>query len=231
MPESHLISPIFPLPNLVFFPNTMLPLHVFEPRYRSMTADAIEGNRIITITQLMPGWEKNYEGNPPVYRTATAGFLTEYEQVDHGRFNIVLDGFSRVRILEEIPNPGKNYRLVRCSVLEDEDPEGHEEREALNHLMAMMHRILELRPELQENGRRVMTAVNHPAAFSHLLSAFLGATFDVDPYERQCLLDEDNLHRRLLLLGILASRILGILTGQGNATSDDRDIDDLLDSI
>ena len=59
--------PIFPLPNVVLFPNVFLPLHIFEPRYRAMVADALKGDRMIGMVLLRPGWEGDYEGRPPVY--------------------------------------------------------------------------------------------------------------------------------------------------------------------
>ena len=61
--------PIFPLPNVVLFPNVFLPLHIFEPRYREMVGDALAGDRMIGMTLLKPGWEHEYEGRPPVYAT------------------------------------------------------------------------------------------------------------------------------------------------------------------
>ena len=59
--------PIFPLPNAVLFPNVFLPLHIFEPRYREMVADALQGDRIIGMVLLRPGWEADYDGRPAIY--------------------------------------------------------------------------------------------------------------------------------------------------------------------
>ena len=61
------LAPIFPLPNVVLFPNALLPLHIFEPRYRQMTADALEGERLIAMALLRPGWESSSPpAEPPI---------------------------------------------------------------------------------------------------------------------------------------------------------------------
>src|SRR5574341_684698 len=111
------VIPLFPLATVVFFPNTLLPLHVFEPRYRQMVKDVIDSERIIGMALLKPGWEKNYEGNPEIYSVAGMGRIVNSEPLEDGRFNIVLYGLKRVKIIEiarELP-----YRLARVEILED----------------------------------------------------------------------------------------------------------------
>src|SRR4029079_2304836 len=75
--------PIFPLPNVVLFPNVFLPLHIFEPRYREMVNDALSGDRIIGMVLLRPGWQSDYEGRPPVYPVGCAGVVTHAARVPH----------------------------------------------------------------------------------------------------------------------------------------------------
>src|ERR671922_1672133 len=101
--------PIFPLPNVVLFPNVFLPLHIFEPRYRQMVADALDGDRIIGMVLLRPGWEGNYEGRPPVYPIGCAGLITHAERLPDGRYDIVLQGLEKFRILAE--DEGRPYRI------------------------------------------------------------------------------------------------------------------------
>src|SRR5262249_17909149 len=95
------LLPLFPLPNVVLFPNVFLPLHIFESRYRDMVADAIGGDRLIGMVLLKPGWERDYEGRPPVYPIGCSGLITHVERLPDGRYNIVLRGVERFRILRE----------------------------------------------------------------------------------------------------------------------------------
>lgn len=93
--------PIFPLPNVVLFPNVFLPLHIFEPRYRDMVRDALTGDRIIGMTLLKEGWQRHADPSPPVYPIGCAGLITHVESLADGRYNIVLRGFERFRITGE----------------------------------------------------------------------------------------------------------------------------------
>ena len=82
----------------MLFPNVFLPLHIFEPRYREMVGDALDGDRIIGMVLLRPGWEGDYEGRPPVYPVGCAGLITHAERLADGRYNIVLRGLEKFRI-------------------------------------------------------------------------------------------------------------------------------------
>src|ERR1700730_12850904 len=86
---------LFPLPNVVLFPHVTLPLHIFEPRYRAMTADALAGDRLITMMLLRPGWEEQYEGRPPLYPVGCVGKIVTDQKLDDGRYNLLLRGVSR----------------------------------------------------------------------------------------------------------------------------------------
>ncbi|HEV2063562.1 MAG TPA: LON peptidase substrate-binding domain-containing protein [Thermoanaerobaculia bacterium] len=102
--------PLFPLPGVVLLPGTLLPLHVFEPRYSAMVTDALAGDRLIGMAMLKPGWENAAEP-PPIYAVGGAGEIVESEDLEDGRFNIVLEGRFRYRVLDEAaPGP---YRLAR----------------------------------------------------------------------------------------------------------------------
>src|SRR5687768_6252312 len=130
--------PIFPLPNAVLFPNVFLPLHIFEPRYRAMVADALDGDRIIGMALLRPGWEKDYEGRPPVFPIGCAGLITHNERLPDGRFNIVLRGLQKFRIRRE-----QNDRLYRIAEVDtiDEPTSGTDEdqvRAARRRLEALL---------------------------------------------------------------------------------------------
>jgi uncharacterized protein len=93
--------PLFPLPNVVLFPNVFLPLHIFEPRYREMIADALQEDRIIGMTLLRPGYEANYEERPAIYPIGCAGVITHSQPLGDGRYDIVLRGMEKFRIRSE----------------------------------------------------------------------------------------------------------------------------------
>ena len=115
--------PLFPLPEVVLFPGVPRPLLVYEPRYREMVADALKGTRVIGMVLLRPGYEKDYEGRPPIYDIGCAGVIEDYEQLADGRYAILLRGLTTFRILSE--DQRKPYRLARVEavpeLLKDED--------------------------------------------------------------------------------------------------------------
>ena len=107
--------PLFPLPNVVLFPNVFLPLHIFEPRYREMVADALAGDRIIGMTLLRPGYETRYEGRPPVYAIGCAGVITHSQPLADGRYDIVLRGLEKFRVISE--DSSRSYRIGQVESL------------------------------------------------------------------------------------------------------------------
>lgn len=135
---------VFPLPNVVFFPGTNLPLHIFEPRYCEMVRETLSNKQHIGMFLLQPGWEPDYYGNPPVFPVGCAGELVFVENLPEDRFNIILKGLHRVRMLDEVQeNP---YRKARVEILLDvvpEEPSG----------------VDSLRTSLMDNYRRI-TAQN-----------------------------------------------------------------------
>jgi Lon protease-like protein len=114
--------PVFPLPNVVFFPHTTLGLHVFEPRYRQMTEDALTADRLIAVALLKPGWERDYYGSPAVHAMACAGEIEDHHRLPDGRFNIRLRGLSRIGILRFVrqsPYRVATFRMMQESNSED----------------------------------------------------------------------------------------------------------------
>ncbi len=110
--------PLFPLPASVLFPRMPLPLHVFEPRYRKMVKDVLAAERLIGMTLLRPGWEDDYLRRPAVYPIGCAGEVHHYESLADGRYNVVLRGVSRFRVLDE--HDGQPYRVASIQALPDE---------------------------------------------------------------------------------------------------------------
>jgi len=118
---TQVFLPIFPLPNLVFFPHTLLPLHIFESRYRAMVTDCLARDKRLAVVGLKPGHEAQYDGKPPVYAVAGAGEIIQWQRLPTGRYNILLRGDHRIRIETELPTDTL-YRMVRAVVLEDRPP-------------------------------------------------------------------------------------------------------------
>jgi len=133
--------PIFPLPNVVLFPNVFLPLHIFEPRYRQMTAESLAGDRIIGMVLLRPGYEANYDGAPPVYSTGCSALITHSEKLEDGRYNLVLRGIEKFSIdHEELPAAGRLYRSAVITPINEliaigERDQLRQERKKLQHLL------------------------------------------------------------------------------------------------
>jgi len=130
--------PLFPLPETSLFPGVSRPFLIFEPRYREMIADALKGDKIIGMVRLRPGFEKDYEGRPPIYSVGCAGTIAESKQLEDGRYVILLRGLTTFRIVSE--DQRKPYRLARIEaipeLLKDED------RVALSTLRNRIEKLL-----------------------------------------------------------------------------------------
>lgn len=101
---------LFPLPNVVLFPRAVLPLHIFEERYKDMTADALAGQRRIAMALLRPGWEQNYYQRPAIEPVVCVGTILTHEKLPDGKYNFLLQGQTRARIVRE--QTGRTYRTV-----------------------------------------------------------------------------------------------------------------------
>lgn len=131
----HGVARVFPLPGLVLFPHAVQPLHIFEPRYRQMAADALAGDRLIALVLLQSGWEETYDATPAVHPVACLGRIAVDQLLPDGRYNLVLRGLARVRIVEELTTD-KRYRVARVEVLEDEHSDDVDELMALRTALA-----------------------------------------------------------------------------------------------
>ena len=195
--------PVFPLPNVVLFPNVFLPLHIFEPRYREMVGDALSGDRIIGMALLRPGWEGSYEGRPPVYPIGCAGLITHAETQPDGRYNIVLQGLEKFRIVGE--DDSRSYRLAQIeSLLELMSAR---DREALRLERRRLEELLVPQPE----GRGVDHTMPRSMPDEDLVNA-LAQYLELEPVEKQALLEREGLLARcrslieLLEMKVIVSR-------------------------
>ena len=206
------LLPLFPLPNVVLFPNVFLPLHIFEPRYREMVADAVASDRMIGMVLLRPGWERDYEGTPPVYPVGCSGVITHVEALADGRFNIVLRGLERFRILEE--DRTRSYRRATVEPV-FEKPLRSEDSAAVRTQRSKLESLLA--PAVERAGAlRPGADIRMPAAMpdEDLVNA-LAQYLDLEPLEKQALLEQNCLLTRaaslleLLEMKMMTARIPG----------------------
>ncbi|MEP6861875.1 MAG: LON peptidase substrate-binding domain-containing protein [Deltaproteobacteria bacterium] len=155
-PDTLSSLPMFPLPNCVLLPGGLLPLHVFEPRYRDLTRDCLAGNHYMGIARLRPGYETTYYGKPPVYERFGVGKIICSEELPDGRFALLLRGVARVEIARELPTEHA-YRRVEARMLADAD---HDRDEAFDHhrrLIMLCDRLAEVidagGPQLRDLAR------------------------------------------------------------------------------
>ncbi|MFZ2491062.1 MAG: LON peptidase substrate-binding domain-containing protein [Thermoanaerobaculia bacterium] len=145
LPEGEFLLPLFPLPNIVFFPHTRLPLHVFEPRYRQLVKDALETDGRIGIVLLKPGWEADYFGTPPTFDVGTLGTIEQTVSLDDGRYNMVVRGDIRFRILGEVSRvPYRTARVIAAPETHPTDDEAARRRE---HLAGLSQQYLHYLPD------------------------------------------------------------------------------------
>lgn len=109
---------LFPLPDLVMFPHVLQPLHIFEPRYRAMFEAALADDQLLAMAVLAPGWEKNYEGRPALQPFACLGRIATHQRLADGRYNLLLQGVRRVKLLHELPAKF-TYREAEVEICED----------------------------------------------------------------------------------------------------------------
>jgi uncharacterized protein len=122
---------IFPLSNVVLFPRVKTPLHLFEPRYRQLARDVLQGDRRIGMVVVRPEHVDEMPGDPPVYPIGCAGVVTESQRLPDGRYNLVLLGEHRVRIVAEEPrSESRLYRVAQVVRLSEPYPETERARVA-----------------------------------------------------------------------------------------------------
>jgi hypothetical protein len=189
------VIPIFPLPNVVFFPRLPLPLHIFEPRYRAMVRDAVRGRRLIGMALLQPGWEGDYEGRPPIYPTGTVGEVVRVDELPDGRFNIVLLGLREYVVREE-----RARAAFREAVVAWREGGGTELPGGMRAQVGrLVQRYLGRRGLAAEPGLLAQSSVDDETFVN-----FLAQHLDVDLLEKQALLEAPTLPER-------AARLIDVL--------------------
>ncbi len=203
------VIPLFPLPNVVLFPNVFLPLHIFEPRYREMVSDALAADRMIGMVLLRPGWEHDYEGRPPVFSIGCSGVITHADRLPDGRFNIVLRGVERFRIVDE--DHSRSYRRATFETVPDQ-PATADDRAAISRHRAKLETLLG--PVAERTG--VDVKIPKAMADEDLVNA-LAQYLDLEPIEKQALLEKQGLRTRAeSLVELLEMKIITARTPHGS---------------
>ena len=187
---------VFPLPGVVVFPGAPAPFHIFEPRYRAMVEDALAGDRLIAVPTLREP-AGGPPGHPSLHPVAGAGFIEADELLPDGRYNILLRGVARVRLLEELPATGKLYREFRVEILDDVLPPGGPAALAAD-VSALEQLVLELaRRTAPEAGERDLAeAVARMRVPGRTADAVAAALID-DVSTRLTLIEEPDVQRRI----------------------------------
>ncbi|HVZ70737.1 MAG TPA: LON peptidase substrate-binding domain-containing protein [Polyangia bacterium] len=186
------VLPMFPLPGVVLFPHALMPLHIFEERYRAMTRDVLAGRRCLAVSLIAPG-ETSTTEKPAVQRVCGVGEIVMAHELPDGRYNLVLRGRARVRIDEELASD-RPYRVVSATVLPDlPSPEAADLADAAASLRALVGRLADAIPEGGELLRQVIAALGTPAELVDVVAAALIE----DPRLRQRLLETRETGKRI----------------------------------
>jgi len=188
---------LFPLPDLVMFPHVVQPLRVFEPRYIALLEDALHGDQLIAMALLKPGWEADYDGQPPIHPAVCVGRVISQSRQADGCYNLLLAGVMRGNIRRELASD-RPFRRAEIDVIADRDLPATESSEA------------KLRSRLLDSFQRLASKTTvEDSSIQQLLQnhVSLSVLIDVISFaaplrltDKQCLLAETSVLRRVELL-------------------------------
>ena len=187
IPSNEFDLRLFPLPNLVFFPEMRLPLHVFEPRYRALVGDALSSDERIGMILLRSGWEADYYGAPPVHHVGTLGVIEQVVKFEDGRYNLLLNGQTRFRIVRE--TEGLPYRVARVVAVPQREIAPMDAWAQREWLVDLSRRYLELLP-----GQMAVPELDS-ANLESLINALI-MSLNVEPLQKQEMLEMDDVLAR-----------------------------------
>jgi Lon protease-like protein len=185
--------PVMPLPGAVLFPHALLPLYIFEPRYRQMLQHALQHHRMFCVTLIKPSCP-DWHAPEDFFQLATVGLIRACVGGGDGTSNLILQGLQRVHFAsfrQETPFP-----IAKIDVVESRDATTVETE-------ALGAKVLELYASLKHDGRKLPTKVDRYLAELRdleMLADLLASTFINDPLRRQRILEERSLNQRLRFL-------------------------------
>tara|TARA_R110002049_G_scaffold305056_2_gene501050 strand:- start:19717 stop:20454 length:738 start_codon:yes stop_codon:yes gene_type:complete len=184
---------LFPLPGLVLFPHAMQPLHVFEPRYCEMLAEALETDELIAVTTLTGGITDTVNNQPPVASTICIGRIVSHAELEDDRHNILLVGAKRARIIREV-DAGRPFRIAEVEPYSDiYPPSGADKRRDLKHeLLEAFGSIIPASANVQKNLHELMAGQMGLGPITDIIAY----TLPFEPEEKLQLLAEPDVDAR-----------------------------------
>ncbi|MEZ4367980.1 MAG: LON peptidase substrate-binding domain-containing protein [Kofleriaceae bacterium] len=209
--------PIFPLPNCVLLPGGLLPLHVFEDRYRALTRDCLAGDHLMAIARLRPDALVDDTGQPGVFAYAGVGRIIASDELPDGRFMLLLRGVGRVAIDAELPRAG-SYRRVRARAVADADaPDRARFAAAYESLRALCDRLALALDQCGDGGGAQLRELARCASAPGRCADAVAAALIMDVDERQRLLETRCPQARLdLTIGAVSQLLCALAPCDGD---------------
>ena len=189
--QSQLELPIFPLPNIVHFPGVAVPLHVFEPRYRTLIKETLAEDGRIALTLLKPGYESDYYGAPEVYPVTCAGQITSHQELPDGRFYLMVMGLGRIILREQLQT--KPYRKYRAEPLAEAPIDEASAAQQIKTFFACVQQLAQSLPEIAKAMKDLSPVKGHAGQLADVAASL----FVSEPVQRQGLLEILDPQRRL----------------------------------
>jgi Lon protease-like protein len=199
---------LFPLPSTVFFPNANLPLHIFEPRYREMVSDSLNDKQWIGMVLLKPGWRKDYLNKPEIESIGCAGEIQDCHRLEDGKFNLVLQGLHRFKIIQEVGD--KAYRQADVQLLEEKNDVPIEElaKPRFEILRTRIQEYLQLLPE--DHPQKAGMEMDNCLSLGHLMDQIIFLS-EMSHENKQPFLEELNVMNRLKIIHPFLDRKISFL--------------------
>lgn len=201
---------VFPLPGVIALPGTPTPFHVFEPRYRQMVAEALDGDRTLAVATLQSAQGASQD-RAPIHPVAGAGVIEEDERLPDGRYRVLFRCLARVRLGSEHDN-GKPYREFQATLLDDVYPPGGPAAlgGAVDALVQLVYDLTKVLPEESGASRLAETAarLQDPSGLADLVAAAVVS----EPAARLEILEQLDVGRRLELVTQEVASVLLVLS-------------------
>ncbi len=208
--------PLFPLDNVVLFPKVQVPLYIFEPRYRQMTAAALESDGRIGMVVVQPQGRPEMSGDPPVFEIGCLGEIGHADENEDGTYHIVLQGSTRFRIRDEIPRDGSRlYRLAEVDLLEESEPEA-----AAGAMPKLRDRVLEMMRRVAPDRAGQFNASNFEKLDDATFVNAFCQSLDFETLEKQQLIEANSVLTRAEQLVALMEFRLAAQASAGPSGSD-----------